>query len=221
MYRFGLLLYVIALFSCTPSRLVKPLAKSQIGVAAHVGGPLIKYGNATIPMPLSSISAAYGWKDATSVFGSVHTTALLFGVGFIDLGVVHRVVAPQGYMPGVSITPMINVSTDFYKFKTKAWPQVDANVYWEYGKEKQHFVYAGVNNWFELATHIPNTEQKVSSHWFLTPQLGNTWVTSKWRYSLELKWSAANRESGYNVGGYSGMGGRGAVGVYVSVMRYF
>lgn len=214
-------LLTFLLCACSASRLVKPLPEKKLGISCNMGGPLIKFGSATIPIPLSSVSAAYGLKNHTTVFGSLHTTALLFGVGFIDLGMTRSLVKPKGCIPGFSVSPMINLSTDFRKFNSKLWPQLDLNAYWDYGKSKNHFFYLGFNNWFELARKLPDTEQKQEHHWFLSPQIGNTFVTPKWRYTLEMKWSAANVNSSYNVGNYIGIKEKGALGVYVSIMRYF
>lgn len=221
MIKWSFLLFCCVLGACTTSRLVKPLPEKKLGVGANLGGPLIKFGTATIPVPLSSLTAAYGLKDHTSLYGSLHTTGLLFGVAYIDLGMVRRVLAPQGYVPGFSVSPLLNIGVDLHEFNPKLWPQLDLNAYWDYGKSKNHFVYVGVNNWFELASHLPDSELKQRHHWLFTPQVGNTWVTPKWRYTLEMKWTAANVNSSYNVGNYKGIGEQGAVGVYVSIMRYF
>ena len=77
---------ILMTFSCTPSRVIRPLAAKEIQVGASLGGPIINFAGAKIPVPFTSLYAAYGLDSSRSIFGGVHTTAAAAGVAQIDIG---------------------------------------------------------------------------------------------------------------------------------------
>src|SRR5688500_4123785 len=97
-------LLVSLIFSCAASRFVKPREEKQSAVSANLGGSLFEFGGITIPMPLTSITYGYGLKEKTTLFGSLHTTSLLFGVGQIDLGAVHEFKSQDGWIPAITVS---------------------------------------------------------------------------------------------------------------------
>jgi hypothetical protein len=63
---YGLLLFIFGAQSCAPSRIVKPLEKGEQSLTANLGGPLIKFGSAPIPIPLTSVMYARGISNKTT-----------------------------------------------------------------------------------------------------------------------------------------------------------
>ena len=209
---------LIFLFArCAPSRFVKPLNKGEHAVNLSVGGPLIGYANSTIPIPLSSILYGYGVKQNLTAFGSIHTTALLFGVFQTDIGVVTHLYKNDTLGIGVTATPAINFAVDKWEWNKKLWPQVDVNFYWQY---KKNLLYLGIANWFELSSKKAHGEIQ-ETHFLLNPHLGYTWCRPKWNYNLELKVLAPTVERLPNVVDYKGVGTKGVEGIYLGVTRKF
>jgi len=214
-----LLSALIGLFSCTPSRVVRPLEKGQKTVSAHLGGPLIGFAGTTIPIPFTTVHYAQGITNKTTLFGSVHTTSLLFGVFQTDIGACQQIYFHDSLRVGLSVNPALNIAFDKWEKQLKCWPQLDINAYWEI-KSKKSFLYAGVENWFELAAYKAHaiTQQK---HWLIAPQLGYTYVREKWNYNFETKYMAPTIANTPNVVDYRGIAGKGAIGVYISFTRKF
>jgi len=206
------------LYSCAPARYVQPLHKGQTAISANLGGPLIGYSNTTIPVPLSSLAIGYGMNEDLTGFAGIHTTSLAFGVIQADIGITKGILKPQSGMPGVSVTPVANLMFDKWQHQFSFFPQLDANAYWNYGKQK-HCMYIGLSNWFDL--HRNWAEGMQSNHWVPIVQAGNVFEHKRWAYTLELKYIAPNYKNTPLVVDYRGIGGTGAVGVYIGVTKKF
>lgn len=213
------LLLLFAFQNCAPTRLVKPLAKNENAVAANLGGPLIRFGNAVMPIPFTSVMYGRGITNSTTAFGSVHTTALLFGNFQTDIGVCQRVYKHDSLKFGVTVNPALNMVFDKWNKNFRAWPQLDVNVYKDILKDKA-FVYVGLTNWFELsAKRAHDVTQPYRA--LINPHLGMTYNTKKWGYTLECKFLEMNRNNQPNVVDYIGIQKKGAVGIYLNFTRRF
>lgn len=51
------ILTLVILVGCNPTRYVTPLKEKQVAITANLGGSLINYGGAPMPVPLTSIGA--------------------------------------------------------------------------------------------------------------------------------------------------------------------
>ena len=204
-------------FSCAPSRFVKPLEQGEKAVNISLGGPLIAFSGMTIPIPLTTITGAYGFKQNTTLFASWHTTAALFETGQAEVGVVQQLIKQNNFIPAITTTPVANVL--FNKNHFNFYPQLDVNAYWHY-LQKKNFFYIGVNNWFELRQTRTHNEPQ-TNHWFVSPQIGHTFVRNKWNYTLELKYVAINKSHENIVVEYKSPSSNGAIGVYIGISRKF
>jgi hypothetical protein len=213
-------LSLIFLFaSCAPSRLVRPLDKGQKVVSASLGGPLIGFKNTVIPVPMTTVVYAQGLTNKTSVFGSVHPTSMLFGIFQTDIGICQRLYYNDSLRIGISVNPAINMAFDKWEHHFKCWPQLDLNFYWNI-KPNKSFLYAGVENWFELSKYKAYGETQ-QNHWLVNPQLGYSYVRKKWNYNLEVKYLVPYIDNLPNVVDYKGINHKGAVGVYLNFTRKF
>ncbi len=219
MNRLLVILCVICFSACAPSRFVKPLEKGQKAINVHLGGPLIGFAGTTIPIPFTSVTGAYGIKDDLTAFVSVHTTALAFGVFQTDFGVVKQLSEQKNFIPAITLNPVLNMAFDKWESHFKIWPQLDLNAYWHY-KQKRHFVYAGLSNWFEFSAKKAHDAIQ-SVHWIYNPHLGHTFVRDKWNYNLEVKYLSPTTSRLPNVVDFRGFGSSGSVGAYFSVTRKF
>ena len=214
-----LLFGVALLLSCNATRLVKPLETKQVQVGASVGGALIQLGSATLPIPLTSVYGAYGMREKTTAFGSLHTTALLFGVFQTDIGITHRLLKQRQWIPAISLSPIANIMMDRWEGRFSLYPQLDIHAYWEYGSKK-HFFYTSVNNWFELRNQRAHGEVQ-QTHWLPSLAMGHQWTGKKYSLQVETKYLAPNQSNQNLVVDYVSPSNRGALGVYVAVARKF
>lgn len=216
------ILYILAvtMYACNSSRIIKPLDKGETQIGANVGGPLISMDGIPLFIPLSSIYVAHGYREKTTAFASVQTTALLFGVLQTDLGFTHQLFAQKNkWLPGVSISPIANMMVDHWEGNFRFYPQLDLNVYWNY-HNKPHYFYLTNNNWIELnATRSHNEKQP--SNLLSTFGIGHQWRNAKYDVQLEVKHIAPTQSNQNIVVDYISTGQRGAYGIYLGLSRKF
>jgi hypothetical protein len=233
MYRINIFFVValVALASCAPARFVEPLKRGQQVITGNFGGPVAKIpGIGNIPIPYTAIGYGRGLTDKTTIFGNLHTTSLLFGVGQTDLGVSQSIW--KNDQMGVSAQGSMNILVDFYTGANRFWPQVDANYYFKYGKhskpvqldamckiESKHynFFYTGLSNWFD-PYKTESQGRPNAQFWIPNVQLGHQWIRPKWSYQAELKMLAPNQSNQNIVVNYpSLLNNRGALGLYFGI----
>lgn len=224
--RYGFFIFIVFFSSCAPVRVVQTLPKGKTYVSAGLGGPLIAYSNTTIPIPLTSVSAAYGIRDGLTGFAGLHTTALAFGILQTDLGITSRLVQPNKYIPGISVSPIANLMLDRWQGYFKFYPEMDVNAYWNYGKnltgseQGRNCLYIGMFNWFELARKRAfDIDQQ--HHWLPGFSLGNIFGRLKMSYTIEMKYIAPDISNKDIVVDYKSFGNTGAIGVYFGITRKF
>ncbi len=212
-------LFISALSSCSPIKFIKPLEKNQNAAGVSLGGALIKYGTATIPIPFLTADYGYGIDSTLTGFGSFNITSALFGNFQLELGAAKQLLKQNNYFPAVSITPSVNIiyrNTDAYKF----YPQLAFNAFWEYGKHK-NFVYISADNWFELAQKRAH-ELKQPNHWIFMPTIGHSFTGKKWNFNIEAKIIAPNLSNQNLVVEYqTPLKKRGALGIFLGYTRKF
>ncbi len=210
------------LVSCSASRFVEPVEKGKLAGGVNLGGPLIDFGSAPIPVPLSSLEAGYGLKDNLTIYGGLHTTAMLFGNLQMDLGATYQVLKQNRYIPNISVSPSLNTIWDISDKKIKSWPVLDLNCYWNYGAKKNYF-YIGINNYFELSG-TRTLDQKQQYPVLLNPQIGHVLKGKdrKWEFTAEIKFLAPYIQNTYSFVPYKSLTGQhGATGIYLGYRRYF
>lgn len=217
---FLLPLIVLLLFiaNCSPVRLVKPLKEGEKAIGANLGGPLINFGGAPIPIPYTAAFGAKGINDKTTAFASLHLTALSFGVLQTDIGLCRQLWESKNKTTGFTVNPALQLALDRWEWQFRCWPQLDLQAYHTF--QNQSMVYAGFGNWFELNPNRPHGE-KQSQFWFGLPHAGYRWGKQQWQYGLEGKLVAPGVVNTPNVVDYIGVNGKGAVGIYFNVMRRF
>ncbi len=229
------LLILIGLASCAPARFVEPLKKGQQVITGNFGGPVAKIpGIGNIPIPYTAIGYGRGLTNKTTVFGNLHTTSLLFGIGQTDLGVSQSIW--KNDKMGVSAQGSMNILVDFYTGANRFWPQIDANYFFKYGKHSKpvyldatrfgdvkiesnsyNFFYIGLSNWID-PYKTESQGRPNAQFWIPSVQLGHQWIRPKWSYQAELKMLAPNQSNQNIVVNYpSLLNNRGALGLYFGI----
>ena len=206
--------------ACSSTRLVKPLEAGQTALGFDLGGPLIDFAGLTIPIPISSLSGAYGLKEGWTVFGALHTTSAAFGNLQLEAGVLAQILAAKNRLPGLSAGLSTQFITRFAAQTTRIYPQIDLNLYWPYSQKYPHFAYLALNNWFDLYPNLSHGLE--NTHRYLPALgLGHTFLQGKMRYNLEVKWIAPQISNRDLIVSYNGLGGQGSLGLFFSVSRLF
>lgn len=183
---FGLYL---TLFSCAPSRFVNTLPEGETQVGFSLGGPMQNLFGLTIPTPYSSVVVGHGLRDDITLYGGLHTTALVFNTLQTDLGVTKRLYqsdSSQLWIPDLSGSFTLNTLLEMKDGAFDLFPQIDLNAVWKYGENKNNFFYLGVSNWFDLSKNKAHGEPKDKPIIF-NPHIGNTWQKNKWSLTVEYK----------------------------------
>lgn len=206
--------------SCSSSRFIEPLAKKQHAVGVNLGGPLIKFGGAIIPTPMSSIIYGYGLDTNLTIFGGLHTTSLIFNNFHSDFGATYKFVNQNKVIPSLSGSINNTIVTSLRTGTTRYWPSLDLNGYWNFSK-KNHFWYFGVSNWFELRkTRAHDLEQ--IQRWLPNPQVGITFKTKTFQFNIEYKLLAVGITSNDVFVPYQSLSNnKGAMGIYFGVTKTF
>lgn len=214
------LVYFCTFTACSTTRIVKPLQAKEIMVSADFGGPLIGFGGATIPLPFSSITGAYGIDSNWTAFVGVHATAAMYGTGQIDLGAIYRLYqSKKQYIPSISTALSTHLLLDGFEGSFRAYPVVDVNLYWQYLKSGNNYIYFNWSSWFDFwqrANGEPNAKAYRPSF-----GLGHTFENAKMRYTIEAKYMLPGERSDLSPVNYVGINGRGGIGVYIGVSRKF
>lgn len=214
-----LLACILILQGCAPSRYVKPLAKMQRAASFSFGGPMIRFSGAPIPIPFTTLGYGYGLTDNITTYGHLHTTSLLFGNAQADLGATLNLYKRESRF-GITTSPAFQLA---YNIRNQTgfrlWPSIDLNAYLHPGKTPS-YLYAGVNSWFELSVRKAHGE-KQQDHMIPNIQLGYCLVKTKWQHQLELKYLGMGIPNLPGVVDYIGLSGKGALGIYYSLVRKF
>ncbi len=208
-----------SIYSCAPSHFVKPLEKKQHAANVSFGGPLIKFGTATIPIPFITATYGYGIDSTLTGFASLNVTSALYGNIQLEVGATKQLLKQKHYFPALSFNPVVNFI--YHDSKAyKLYPQLDINAFWEYGKKK-NFFYIGVDNWFELSSKKAY-DLKQQNKWFVSPMIGHTFSGAKWNFNIEAKVIAPHLSNKDIVVEYqTPLKDKGAFGIYFGYTRKF
>ncbi|MBL7903257.1 MAG: hypothetical protein JNK73_14760 [Bacteroidia bacterium] len=210
---------LFGLFSCAPSRFVKPLEKNQKAISFSFGGPGIMYSGAPIPIPFSTLAYAQGINSSITAFGALHFTSSLFGNLQADLGASCQLFELESGL-GMSAAPALQLAYSVGTAKTlRAWPSGDINVYYHLFK-KPSYLYGGLNAWFEFSKYKAHNELQ-TRHVIPNLQLGYVFVKPKWQHQFEFKFIGMGIPNTPGVVDYVGLNGKGSIGFYYNLIRTF
>ncbi|MDH4201171.1 MAG: hypothetical protein OEV66_12475 [Spirochaetia bacterium] len=172
-----------------------------------------------IPLPLTSVGFAYGVHENITINSGAYITEALFGVIHLDLGATFGIIKPDGFIPGISVSPTFAFMLDVWQKNFRFYPVVDANLYWNVS-ERKDIAYLGLSNWFEMATvRADGAPQK--NFWMPSLNAGYTFSLNKWLLTAEVRYMGFHLNSKNLVPDYVGIGDNGAIGVYLSAAMLF
>ncbi len=212
------LLYFFILFicSCSTTRFVEPLDKGDLAVGINAGGPLLVFSGSSIPLPLSGVYAGYGLKDNLTVYGSLHTTSLIFQTLQLEAGVRSNLYKGEKLIPSVSGGLALNGIVDFRAFNSRIYPELSINPYWNYGRWQ---TYIGAQAWLDF--YEGGTPNNPNNFFVPSLSLGQSVDLGKWNLAFEYKRLGFNIDTDFSVVRYITPGNIGAQGLYISAHRLF
>lgn len=180
-------LCLATLAGCSTIHGVRPVGDGNFAIEGSFGGPIVELFGAPVPLPLSSVGAAYGLDDATDVHLALHPSGLaFFGVVGADVGVSRQVFPQKGGRPRLMAD--LTVLTFFGPLGADADDAGGARVFlqptlttaWDWGRDDRHTAYAAIT---DLIQPFPNLRAPgalaLGHHWGLSPTFGLV---------TELKW---------------------------------
>lgn len=204
-------------FSCSTARFVEPLKAKEIAVGINVGGPIIDFAGATIPIPLSAAFVGYGVTENHTAFGALHLTSLLYKTVQIEVGTRSSLYRSEGWIPSVSGLVALHTNVSLRDGQYRVFPEVNLTPYWNYKGWHSY-----VNGIFMMDTYF-NKQQDKSFFERFVPALaiGQQYNYKKWTFGLEYKRLAHQLNSDVSVVAYKTIHGYGAHGIYLQAFKRF
>lgn len=197
-------LFAVSLAGCGVATRVRPVPKGALVVEGSAGGPLVNAG-APIPLPLSSVGAAYGLADRLDVQGHLQLTPLAaFGVWGADVGASYLAREQDAGIPTVTVGLRGYAFTDF---KSGLWPYLDASgtASWKLGERWTPFV--------TLTGMYAAVDRRV----LWSPGAGLQVKMGRFDLSTELRWYDPTYRPGGTVVPWIAPSGAGALGLVLGL----
>lgn len=237
-YKGSSILSIIIVFclyfgSCAPTRVTKTLKKKEKRLGGNIGGPLIKYQDAVIPIPFTSIYYAQGITDSITAFGAIHTTSALFGNVQTEIGGAYTIWNNDSNTVGFSSSLVLNTAFNINNKKNlqgvenkpknlnsfRLWPQIDANGYYVYNKAKNHLLYYGLSTWIETKSNR-QSGLKQKAYVIVSPHVGTTLSNKLFNFTFEFKYLAPYLNSWDPVVDYiRPIGKYGGLGFHIAISK--
>ncbi len=214
--------FVISLYcllaGCSGIRRVGPLEPGASAISLSLGGPVTEVAGKNVPLPFLSAGFNHGFNDLLGMEAGLNLTCALFGVLYIDGGINWNPLRSRGgVVPGVAVTPKINLMTNFENGGTRLFPALNPLLYWTHGR---HSWYAGSENWFDLA-RIRSDGNGQRFHLFFTPFLGYGISWRRWQLQLECRLYVPNIDNTFGPLVNTGIGNYGIIGPFFGISRTF
>ena len=199
--------------ACATTQAARPVGRGNTRISASLGGPLVQFGGAPVPLPITTVGVAHGVSDFVDVHGEVHPTAALFGIAGLSGGVaLHPLSSHRGALTfGASLNAFGNPS-DGVLF---------ADLWVAGGGHAASWLWlgGGLHNGLRLAGTGSINEQ---TPWAPTVfGLASFLVSRRVALNVEARWYAVASCGGCVAPDYYPLGDRGALGVLLGVDYQF
>lgn len=192
---------ILLITSCAPTRHVVPLARRERAISVSIGGPMVNNEALPIPapVPMASVSYAYGITKKTTRIAAIHLTSLVFGTYHLEAGFLREWYYNKKLKTGFTSNLMGNLMFDHNEWNFKFYPQVDFSFYWHFlGDSHYHcdcpkdkglnqFIYIGASNWFEL-DRKDDYDIAEGQRILVNPHFGYNFGSKKTKINLEFKY---------------------------------
>ena len=218
-----ILLYTVLLFiiSCAPTRFQKPLEKGKTAIGLNAGGPLVKLGGATIPVPFSSVYAGFGLQDNLSLITGLHTTSLLFGNAQLDASLLTNLYTHEKKNFQVSgEAGVMNILDMNNNQAYRIYPKFTVTGSYEWKRNYLQRLYTGLEQWIDLYSQVGVLPEQ-HNYWLPAIHIGYAHEGDRWNWGLEGKYSGFLLENEDVVVNYQTPFNTGNIGIYLFIHKKF
>lgn len=141
---------------------------------------------------MTAFYTAYGVSDKITLTGGLHTTSLAFENLQLDAGVLYEVRDAEGWIPGLSVSSMLNYTYGFSTGENRLGHQVDFHLFWNSGEKSM--AYAGSSFYLDFYPEASQPAHRFKNIW-PTINLGYNRGNQKWNFGAEYKILAPGREN--------------------------
>ena len=213
--RFTLFILFAAIFwiGCGSTQPVRVLEEGKTKAVFSLGGPIIQFGSAPIPVPYLTIGAMHGYSHDLTLTANAHLLSAALGdIGF-DAGAALRLLKQDGAIPEVTAKAQMYLFDNIARGPNapRLFPMISLNGSYLIGESS--LFYAGIDNLFQLSKPA----------YILSPFIGTEFYISR-RISgqIETKWMAANINTSHGIlEGYAAIGGLGSIGFFLGLTYSF
>jgi hypothetical protein len=135
----------------------------------------------------------------------------------LDLGTNIKLYENSANNTGISASLIANTLIDRWETNASLYPQGDINVWY---KNEHHLYYANLSSWIELRNIRAHGETQ-TNRFMPSIGLGYQRIKEKYGFQAELKWIAPQLSNRDIVVNYIAPGQRGALGLYMGIIRKF
>ena len=195
----------LLLSGCGLTTQVRPTPRGTLAPQVAVGGPMADVG-APVPLPLSTVGAAYGFHERADVSAHVHVTTLAVSRVFgVDFGSAVLLVENDAAIPAVTLGLRGYLFSDF-RSATQGFAESSLAVSWDLGRFRPFLACAvqldGLARQYDLA-----------------PAVGTEVRFGKLTLTVDFKWYAPTRDTTVSSAPWVNPLGRGALGLVLGA-RY-
>lgn len=199
MIRALILVIVVLVASCAPTRYVVPLNRREKSVGIAYGGPLVEENGVVMPVPFVSVTYAKGKTDKLTYFGGAQISSMFNGYFAGEIGALREWKWWSKRKIGLTTNFVANVATDSKDGGFSFFPQFDMNLYWHFRSDPHYFCDCpGDSKWKMFMYTGFQTHYNVISDYVLedpfkddvifSPHLGYSFGSGSWRFVTEVKY---------------------------------
>ena len=194
---------VLLAASCTPTKVVVPLAEGQWQIGVTQGRTQIEDWY----LPVLGGYAAHGISSSNTNYAGIQFSSLLLGAVQLEAGQVATLVSQRGIIPGVSYSygAQSFLSTRDYAFRF--YPEAGLNVFLQKGP---HILNASANTWVDPTWFLADfgRGQILAPSFSVGYRLRYKWFEAQLEYKI-LNPTREIHIPQYNIPSTAGMGGKG------------
>ena len=187
------LFLLLLIVSCSPSRIIEPLAVGERSLQFSTGGNFIKGANSLLhPAPSVSVSILKGLDTNVSTYSGIHISSFLYDYVHVELGALYGLrpyTKSQALAPGISLSFGFQLGTNIDS-ELRAWPETCLNLYYKPFRDES-LVYIGIANYFEVLNRVPE-EKREERHWLASPFVGVEWELQKAQSTFKVEYRPIN-----------------------------
>ena len=200
--------------ACGTMNTARPLDKGQTAIGLSLGGPMVEFGGAFVPLPNAILEGKTGMKPINGhnwdVNYGINLTALAFDQAGLHAGASYQLQNQNGNIPAISLGNRLFLYNNYPSPASTeegkgiwANDEINATFSWKIGKQ---MVYTGISQYFDLSA------PSLTLTPFVGCELFHSGLTNGFALQFELRNYAVGRNPTVNTAKWNAPFGSGAFG---------